>query len=70
MNFNFPKYLNKIKNNLKFQVTDAKNVIVVVSRWYGGIHLGSDRFRHINNAAQQVLTAANLINKHHLSCKK
>lgn len=40
---------------------DAKNVIVVVTRWYGGVHLGPDRFRHINNAARQVLTAANLI---------
>jgi hypothetical protein len=24
-------------------LTDSKNVVVVVSRWYGGIHLGSDR---------------------------
>ena len=31
------------------------DVIVVVSRWYGGIHLGPDRFRHINNAARTVL---------------
>ena len=40
---------------------DVKNAIVVVSRWYGGIHLGPDRFRHINNAARQVLSAANFI---------
>lgn len=39
---------------------DVKNVVVVVSRWYGGIQLGPDRFRHINNAARQVLIAANL----------
>lgn len=37
------------------QVTEAKNVLVVVSRWYGGIHLGAARFKHINNAARQVL---------------
>lgn len=37
------------------QVTDAKNVLVVVSRWFGGIHLGAARFKHINNAARQVL---------------
>lgn len=43
------------------QIMEAKNVLVVVSRWYGGIHLGSDRFRHINNAARQVLTAADMI---------
>lgn len=40
---------------------NVKNVIVIVSRWYGGIHLGPDRFRHINNAARQVLDLANLI---------
>jgi hypothetical protein len=31
------------------------NVLVVVTRWYGGIHLGADRFKHINNAARSVL---------------
>lgn len=45
------------------QIVDAKNVMVVVSRWYGGIHLGSDRFRHINNAARQVLELAGHISK-------
>ncbi|CAI5437751.1 unnamed protein product [Caenorhabditis angaria] len=33
----------------------ANNVIVVVTRWYGGIHLGPDRFRHINNLTRQIL---------------
>ncbi|VDN28658.1 unnamed protein product [Gongylonema pulchrum] len=33
----------------------AKNVLVVVTRWYGGIHLGPDRFRHICNIARQAL---------------
>lgn len=37
------------------QIVDAKNVIVVVSRWYGGIQLGPDRFKHINNVTRQVL---------------
>ena len=27
----------------------------MVSRWYGGIHLGSDRFKHISRAAAAVL---------------
>lgn len=31
---------------------NAENVIVVVSRWYGGIQLGPDRFRHIANVAR------------------
>jgi len=29
--------------------------VVVVSRWYGGIQLGPDRFKHINNAARLLL---------------
>jgi hypothetical protein len=33
----------------------VNDVIVVVSRWYGGIQLGPDRFRHINNVARQIL---------------
>lgn len=33
----------------------ANNVFVMVSRWYGGIHLGPDRFRHFNNCAQRLL---------------
>jgi putative IMPACT (imprinted ancient) family translation regulator len=36
-------------------LTDARNVLVVVSRWYGGIQLGPDRFRHINNVARLLL---------------
>lgn len=30
-------------------------IIVIVTRWYGGIHLGPDRFRHITNAARDVI---------------
>lgn len=37
------------------QIVDARNVIVVVTRWYGGVHLGPDRFKHINNCARQLL---------------
>lgn len=33
----------------------AKNVVVIVTRWYGGIHLGPDRFRHICNVAREIL---------------
>uniref|UniRef100_A0A1B6MFS3 RWD domain-containing protein n=1 Tax=Graphocephala atropunctata TaxID=36148 RepID=A0A1B6MFS3_9HEMI len=45
------------------QVMGALNVMVVVSRWYGGVHLGPDRFRHINNAARRVLQQSGLITK-------
>ncbi len=31
------------------------NHIVVVTRWYGGKHLGGDRFRHVQNAVRHYL---------------
>ena len=31
------------------------NHIVVVTRWYGGKHLGGDRFRHVQNAVKYYL---------------
>lgn len=37
------------------QVVDARDVLVVVSRWYGGIHLGPDRFKRISQVARDVL---------------
>ncbi|KAI9099903.1 ribosomal protein S5 domain 2-type protein [Phlyctochytrium arcticum] len=39
------------------QLADAKNVMVNITRWYGGTHLGPTRFKHINNAARNVLEA-------------
>ncbi|XP_025076162.1 protein IMPACT-like isoform X2 [Pomacea canaliculata] len=37
------------------QIVNAENVMVVVSRWFGGIHLGPDRFKHINNCTRSIL---------------
>ncbi|KAH8056360.1 hypothetical protein JL722_7669 [Aureococcus anophagefferens] len=37
-------------------VLDAERA-VVVSRWYGGVHLGPDRFRHIAHCTQKILEA-------------
>ncbi|XP_034386552.1 protein IMPACT isoform X2 [Cyclopterus lumpus] len=37
------------------QILDVRNVAVVVSRWYGGVLLGPDRFKHINNCARNIL---------------
>ena len=31
--------------------------IVVVTRWYGGKHLGGDRFRHVTDAVRYYLEA-------------
>jgi putative IMPACT (imprinted ancient) family translation regulator len=33
----------------------VNNVVVVVSRWFGGVKLGPDRFRIINNTARALL---------------
>ena len=37
------------------QNTSVRDVLVVVSRWYGGVKLGPARFTHINNAARDLL---------------
>lgn len=37
------------------QVMNVWNVLVVVSRWYGGVKLGPDRFRIINQVARDAL---------------
>lgn len=31
------------------------NRCVVVTRWYGGVHLGADRFKHVREAAKAIL---------------
>ncbi|XP_038187493.1 protein IMPACT isoform X3 [Arvicola amphibius] len=41
------------------EILNVKNVMVVVSRWYGGILLGPDRFKHINNCARNILVEKN-----------
>lgn len=37
-----------------------RNHIVVVTRWYGGKHLGGDRFRHVQDAVKFYLQEAAL----------
>lgn len=37
------------------QLMDVCDVMVVVSRWYGGVLLGPDRFRIINSVAREAL---------------
>ena len=36
---------------------DLRDTIVVVTRWYGGKHLGGDRFRHVQEAVRQFIEA-------------
>lgn len=42
-------------------VQEIDDVLVVVTRWFGGVHLGPDRFKHINHAARNALEAAGLL---------
>lgn len=46
---------------LTLQMMDAWNVIVVVSRWFGGTHIGPDRFKHINSAARDAVIKGNFV---------
>lgn len=34
---------------------DLKDTIVVVTRWYGGVHLGGDRFAHVVTCVRAFL---------------
>lgn len=33
----------------------VENLCVVVTRWYGGVHLGADRFKHVRDATVEIL---------------
>ncbi|KAL4095245.1 hypothetical protein PRIC1_008622 [Phytophthora ramorum] len=62
---------SKLSNLL--ELLKAENVAVVVTRWYGGIKLGPDRFKHINGCARQVLEDGGFLdeaNLHHSSKKR
>jgi len=37
------------------ETAGLSNHVVVVTRWYGGKHLGGDRFRHVQEAVRQYL---------------
>ena len=43
------------------QILNVKNVVVIVTRWYGGILLGPDRFKHYNNCARDIMKIAGLV---------
>lgn len=32
--------------------------LVIVTRWYGGVHLGGDRFRHVQTCVSEYLSQA------------
>lgn len=43
------------------QLMDVWDVMIVVTRWYGGVHLGPDRFRIINSAAREALVLGGFV---------
>ena len=51
------------------EILNCQNVLVVVTRWYGGTHLGPDRFKHINNAARNVLEQSGALVPNNASLK-
>ncbi|ODV88019.1 hypothetical protein CANARDRAFT_193121 [[Candida] arabinofermentans NRRL YB-2248] len=42
-------------------IMDAWNVMVVVCRWFGGIHIGPDRFKHINASARDAVVKGGFV---------
>lgn len=36
---------------------DLRDHIIVVTRWYGGVRLGGDRFRHVQTCVREYLAA-------------
>ncbi|KAA0194448.1 hypothetical protein HAZT_HAZT002757 [Hyalella azteca] len=51
-------------------VLDVVNVLVVVTRWYGGCHIGPDRFKHINAATRSILEICGFLDDAQGSSKK
>lgn len=45
------------------QVTDVWGVLMIVSRWYGGVKLGPDRFRVISEVSREALVEGGWIER-------
>ncbi|KAI0080832.1 imprinted and ancient [Panus rudis PR-1116 ss-1] len=52
------------------QILEVNNVLVVVTRYFGGIHLGPDRFKHINQAARNALELGGFLDDHGATQKR
>ena len=52
---------------LEYCIKGVKDVLVVVTRYFGGTLLGADRFKHINQAARDALGLGGFIEKKHES---
>jgi len=51
------------------QILDVKDVLVIVTRYFGGTLLGADRFKHINQAARDALELGGLIETKHIAAE-
>ncbi|KAK8805428.1 hypothetical protein WA158_002084 [Blastocystis sp. Blastoise] len=51
-------------------ILEVQNVFVMVSRWFGGILLGPDRFKDINNMTRNILDQNGYIPEKHKKQKK
>ncbi|KAK0454587.1 ribosomal protein S5 domain 2-type protein [Armillaria borealis] len=45
------------------ELSRCENVVVVVSRWYGGVQLGSERWRRISEVAKDALNKGGFMRK-------
>jgi len=52
------------------QLMDVWNIMVVVTRWYGGVLLGPDRFRIINQVAREALVSGSFVKETNTNKKK
>jgi hypothetical protein len=50
-----------VKLSELLELARCNDVLVVVSRWYGGVQLGADRFRHIVSTARAALDGGGLL---------
>lgn len=56
---------SKVKRQTYRYSQDVDNVLIVVTRYFGGIHLGPDRFKHINQAARNALEDGGFLDVKH-----
>jgi putative IMPACT (imprinted ancient) family translation regulator len=54
-----PCFSHTSHSNTRLQ--EVKDVLVVVTRYFGGTLLGADRFKHINQAARDALEVGGFI---------
>jgi hypothetical protein len=45
------------------RLTGCEDVVVVVWRWYGGVQLGSDRWKRISEVAREALNSGDFLLK-------